>query len=99
MMNTTQTTEAKPLTPETKARVALENVADLPRGKSLILRGLNRSLFALRRDVAGECFFLRLEDPRDTQHSRFCDNLGQLLEDLEYFYRSDALPFETNSWF
>lgn len=89
----------QPKTSETKARVALENAADLPRGRSFILHGMNRDLFVLRRDVAGDCFFLRLESPRDTQHGRFCDNLGQLLEDLEYFFRSDALPFQKVNWF
>jgi hypothetical protein len=91
--------ELTAVTPETKARVALENVADLPRGKSQILHGMNRDLFVMRREARGNCFFLRLENPRDTQHARFCDDLGQLLEDLEYFYNSDALPYSKVNWF
>ena len=86
------------LTPKTKARVALENTADLPKGKSLTLRGTNRDLFVLRRQAAGERYFLRLENPTDTQHSRFADNTAQLLEDLEYFYATDALPFDKVDW-
>lgn len=89
--------EAK--TAKTKAQVALENAADLPKGKSLTLHGMNRDLLVLRRESRGNCFFLRLENPTDRQHSRFCDDLGKLLEDLEYFYQSDALPFAKVSWF
>jgi hypothetical protein len=81
--------EAKSI--ETKSLVALENIADLPVRASLTLHGMNRNLSVLHR-APGHKYVLRLESPRDTQHSRFCDDVSQLLEDLAYFYGSDALP-------
>jgi hypothetical protein len=86
-----QTTAIEAKSPKTRALVAFENIADLPARGVLTLHGMNRNVSVLRRDRQDH-YVLRLEDPRDNQHSRFCDDMGQLLEDLEYFYSSDALP-------
>ena len=83
-------------TPNTKALVALENVADLPKGRSLVIEGLNRRL-NVKRTVDDRSWILQLEG--DRQHARWCDSKAELLEDLEYFYQSDALPVAKQQWF
>lgn len=77
---------------ETRARVALENAADLQPGKQLTIKGQNASL-VVKRHASGRSWVLWIDRPIGPPlHTRWADDMGQLLEDLEHFMRADCLP-------
>jgi hypothetical protein len=81
-----------------KALAILENACDLPKGKSLETHGMNSTL-VVKLHGSGKSWVMWIKRPADLSplHTRWADNKADLLEDLEYFVASDALPINQNA--
>ena len=82
---------------QTKALVALENIADLPKGKYLTIHGDKHGLtnnLRVKHHASGSwvCWIERADPEWSPYHTRWSDNKGELLGDLEHFFLTDALP-------
>jgi hypothetical protein len=71
------------------AITAFENIADLPRGSRMKIHNSLGTLLFIRRHKQG-VWELRLS--ADSPHCRCCKDSGELLEDLEHFFKTDGLP-------
>jgi hypothetical protein len=72
----------------------MEVLADLPKnspagGKYVTVHSASGAELLVRRTASG-AWLLRLTP--NSQHARWCDTTQQLLEDLERFMLTDALP-------